>query len=178
MRGRFPWWIVFLGIGLALAAGGAGYVVVTARKNGPRWNNLLPAARAKIEELERAAETQGLAVMFYDGWRSPEDQKKLMANPAGVTKVTDPLDSHHVWGVAFDIVFRNAVGIPYWPADNDPRWRQLALLGRSLGLRSGGLEWGWDFPHIRLPGFEVAALKRDFNRQPLAFLQSRGVAVA
>ena len=171
---RFPWWMVALGIGLAFAAGG--YVVTTQRQSGPRWDRLLPQARAKVEQLLAAARAAGLDVMFWDGWRSPEESAKNVA--AGTSKVSDPINSLHVWGVAFDIVFRNAAGLPVWPPETDPRWRQLAEIGQGLGLYSGGLNWGWDWPHFQLTGYTAGKLRAAYDRDYLAFLEAKGVAVA
>lgn len=168
---RFPWWIVFLGIGLAVAGGG--YVAMTNRKIGPRWTRLLPQAREKAQELERLANAQGIPAMFFDGWRSPEVSAQNIAK--GASRVADPLDSLHVWGLAFDMAFKNDLGMPEWPPDTDPRWKRLAELGASIGLNSGGLMWGWDWGHFQLPGFNVAALKQTYAGEYLAFLSSRGV---
>ena len=172
---RFPWWLFALGVGLVLAAGG-GYVVTTRRQTGPRWERMLPEARAKAEALLREATAAGLEVMFWDGWRSPEDSQKNI--DAGTSRVTDPFNSLHVWGAAFDIVFRNTAGLPYWPPDTDPRWRELAQIGRRLGLYSGGLHWGWDWPHFQLPSHTIGVLRASYGNNYLAFLQSNGVAVA
>lgn len=179
---RFPWELVALGA-LALFAAGGGYVMATNRKAGARWSRLLPAARAKVEQLEAAARAEGLNVMFFDGWRSPEDSAKNIA--AGTSKVTDPFLSLHVWGVAFDIVFVNAAGLPTWLEDPskpkgwvDPRWRQLAEIGQRLGLYSGGLNWGWDYPHFQLPGYSASSLRTKYGNNYLAFLSQAGVSVA
>lgn len=163
-----------LGIGLAV---GGGYVIVNARKNGARWSNMIPDARAKADQLEAQANAAGLPVMFWEGWRTPDDEAALMRNPAGVTKVREPLDSSHVWGYGFDFVFRNAAGLPSWPPATDPRWRQLAQIAQQLGLLSGGLTWGWDWPHFQLPDYSTASLKTDWA-DPAAFLESQGVAIA
>ncbi len=62
--------------------------------------------------------------------------------------------------------------------DTDPRWRQLAEIGRRLGLYSGGLHWGWDWPHFQLPGYTAGVLRASWGNNYLAFLQRSGVAVA
>lgn len=173
MRDGWAWLLL---IGSAVALLGGGYMAVTNRKAGPRWDRMLPEARAKAEQLEQLANARGLTVMFWDGWRDPAATLKNIA--AGTSKVTDALGSLHTWGVAFDIVFRNAAGLPEWPPETDPRWRQLAEIGKSIGLYSGGLNWGWDWPHFQLPGYTSSALKQQWGGNYLAFLQSRGAVLA
>lgn len=174
MNGK--WWLLLAIGAVVLLAGGVGYVAVTTRKSGPRWDRLLPEAKSKVLELERRAIAAGLPVMFWDGWRSPDESAKNIA--AGTSKVKDPHDSLHVWGAAFDIVFRTRAGLPEWPPETDPRWKQLATIGRELGLVSGGLSWGWDWPHFQLPTVSAAALKATYGKNYQAFLASRGVTVA
>jgi hypothetical protein len=160
---------------------GAGMVeklraAVEGRMSGPRWDRLTPEAKAKATELVDAARARGLDVMFWDGWRDPEESAKNIA--AGTSKLKDPLDSLHVWGVAFDLVFRGALGQPTWPEANDPRWRELAELGASLGLNSGLLMWGWDGPHFQLPDTSAVALRSRWGGDYLAFLSNAGATVA
>lgn len=158
-----------------------GAEVVTAtltggRATGPRWERLLPAAQDKVRELVQLAQQNGLDVMFWEGWRDPSAEQSNIAK--GTSHLKDPLNSLHVWGTAFDIVFRNAVGAPSWPDASDPRWLQLANLGESIGLRSGGKSWGWDWPHFELPGYTAASLRSQYGDNFLAFLSDNGAAVA
>lgn len=141
------------------------------RRSGLRWVRLLPETRDISDKLVSQAREAGLDVMFWDGWRSPKDSENNMKN--GTSKIKNPLDSLHVWGVAFDIVFRNATGQPLWPPETDKRWRQLAEIGKSLGLVSGGLEWGWDWPHFQLPGYSAGSLRKLYNDNYLEFLSSK-----
>lgn len=164
-------------VALALiVAGGGGFLAVTNRKTGPRWERLLPELRAKVLQLEAKARERGLDVMFWDGWRDPAETLKNIA--AGTSKVKDAYGSLHTWGAAADIVFRNAAGVPYWPADTDPRWRQLAEVGEAVGLMSGGRQWGWDWPHFQLRGVTASALKQKYGNNFMAWLGQHGVAVA
>jgi len=149
---------------------------ISGRMSGPRWDRLTPEAKAKATELLNAAQAQGLDVMFWDGWRDPEEEKKHIA--AGTSKLKDPLNTLHAWGTAFDIVFRGALGQPTWPDASDPRWRQLAELGASLGLFSGGLTWGWDWPHFQLAGITAADLRSRYGDNFLAYLTDSGATVA
>lgn len=164
----------WLAVGLLLAGGG-GYVAVTNRKAGDRWERMLPELKVKVLELELQARDRGLDVMFWDGWRDPQETLRNIA--AGTSKVKDAFGSLHTWGAAADIVFRNAAGVPYWPADTDPRWKRLATLGEALGLKSGGFMWGWDWPHFQLPGVTASGLKQKWGNNYAAFLGSRGVMV-
>ena len=178
---RFPWWLV--AVGAAIMAMGGGYLIVTKRQVGNRWTRLLPETRSKAQQLIDKANAAGLRVMFWDGWRAPEESAKNIA--AGTSQLSDPYNSYHVWGLAFDLVFVNDAGLPTWLEDRskpagwvDPRWRQLAALGESLGLYSGGLHWGWDWPHFQMPGTSVASLRASYGTNYQAFLSQRGVAVA
>jgi len=145
------------------------------RMNGPKWDRLLPEAKAKASQLVLMAQQQGLDAIFVEGWRSPADSARNIA--AGTSKLADPLDSMHVWGAAFDIAFKHPVtGLPYWPTDTDPRWRELAVLGQSIGLQSGGLMWNWDWPHFQLPNVNIGALKNTYAGNFEAYLQDNGIA--
>ncbi len=136
----------------------------------------MPAAQQKALQLIDLAKQQGLDVQFWEGWRDPAVELTNIA--AGTSKLKDPIDSLHTWGVAFDIVFRNSAGLPIWPSDTDPRWRQLAQLGQSIGLFSGGLNWGWDWPHFQLPEYPLSGLKQQYGRDYLAFVQDNAGQVA
>lgn len=144
------------------------------RKIGSRWNKMLPQAQQKSEQLVALAKNNGLNVMFYDGWRAPEETVKNIE--AGTSKVDDAYSSLHTWGVAFDIVFIDPTTKgASWLTDNDPRWRKLAMLGESIGLKSGGLMWGWDYPHFQLRGYTAEKLKQQYGNNYNAFLTINGV---
>lgn len=170
-----PLLILLATVALLAGLGTGAAIVAKTRKSGPRWTGLTPAARAKVNELEQAAKARGLNVMFWDGWRSPASSAANIA--AGTSKLKDPLNSTHVWGVGFDVVFRNAAGLPFWPPDNDPRWRQLAEVGRSIGLFSGGLAWGWDWPHFQLPGVNLVDIRHRWGANYAGFLASQGATL-
>ncbi len=176
MDKRLGWWLLLGAGALILLGGGAGYYVMTQRMTGPRWDRLLPDIKAKTLALLAAAEKAGLPVMFWEGWRDPAVE--LKDEQSGTSHLKDPYDSMHIWGGAVDIVFKNAAGLPEWPPVSDPRWRQLAELGQSLGLYSGGLHWGWDWGHFQLPGLSLANLRNQYGTNYLAFLQNNGTAVA
>jgi hypothetical protein len=176
-------------LALGVTKGGQAVIAQTAaavvgRKHGPRWDRLHPDLRAAVEQVEQLATSSGLDVMFWDGWRDPEVEKADIAR--GVSHLKDPLNSLHPWGLAADIVFKNAVGAPTWLEDAaqpkgwiDPRWRQLAAIMEQVGLKSGGLMWGWDWPHAQLAGYTAASVRGEWGDNYLAFIQSTtGEAVA
>jgi hypothetical protein len=113
--------------------------------------------------------------MFFDGWRDPDASVKNIKT--GASKLSDPLNSYHVWGAAFDVAFVNALGLPEWPADTDPRWRQLANLAKAQGLFSGGLNWGWDWGHFQLENVKIADLRKQHGDRYLAYLKINGVSI-
>lgn len=172
--------VLYLGLGLlgaGLLVGGGVYVVQNRdRMNGPRYDRLLPSTKRKLDAHLAQAQAAGLDVMFFDGWRDPVASAKNISN--GASKLTDPLDSFHVWGLAYDLAFRNAVGLPYWPPDSDPRWLQLAQMGPAVGMNSGGLMWGWDWGHFQEPGINIAALKSQYRGDYLSYLTNSGAIVA
>ncbi len=173
---RWQW--LALGILAALGLGG-GYYVVTNRMQGPRWDRLLPQAKQAALALVQKANDAALDVMFWEGWRDPAESAANITK--GTTWITDPYDSMHVWGLSFDIVFRDAAGFPSWPPATDPRWTRLGQLGESMGLQWGGrFDHGkhFDGPHFQLPGYSTTALKQKYGKNFLAFLQQSGVAVA
>jgi peptidoglycan L-alanyl-D-glutamate endopeptidase CwlK len=137
---------------------------------------MLPEARAKALQLIELAEDAGLDVMFYDGWRDPDETQKNISK--GTSKVADKFSSPHTWGIAFDIVFMR-FGQPFWPPANDKKWQMLGKIGKNLGLK-----WGGDFtsffdgPHFELPGISVSQLKKQYANDYLAFLKFNNVDVA
>ncbi len=155
----------------AIAYGGV-QVYISKRMKGPRWENLVPAMKQKVLDALTAAEKAGLPVMFWDGWRSIEEEKQHMAT--GASKLTDPYNTRHLWGSAVDIVFRDALGMPSWPPADDPRWAQLEQIAISVGLSH---PISWDKPHFELPGFSLASVRAEFGTDYQAYLRDQGVMV-
>lgn len=149
-----------------------GYKIVTDRMTGDRWGKLLPEMQQKTLALMQAAAAAGLDVMFYDGWRSVEDEEAHIE--AGTSKLTDPYNTRHLWGAAVDIVFRNAAGFPIWPGADDPRWLKLQKLGEGVGLVHPII---WDKPHFELPDFNLASVRKMYGEDFEAYLSDNGVAV-
>lgn len=163
---------------VAAIAGGGYYAVTTGRKTGKRWTWMVPDARAKAAQLERLANQQGLNVMFWDGWRDPAETIRNIEK--GTSKVKDAYGSKHTWGVAFDMVFKNPVGLPSWPPATDPRWKQLGELGKSLGLRWGGEIFGpkfFDGPHFELPNFNMQTARNAYGINYQGWLAFKGVPI-
>lgn len=119
--------------------------MTTNRQSGPRWDNLHPDVKRICNAHITLARQRGLDVMFWEGWRSIEDQKVNMEK--GTSKTKNPLSGYHVWGLAYDLVFRTTAGLPSWDESND--WKQLADIGEEVGMYSGGKNWGWDWPHFQ-----------------------------
>lgn len=176
MEKQTGYWLLLGAGALLLLGGGTGYYIMTQRMTGPRWDRLLPAMKSKTIALLDAAGKAGLQVMFWEGWRDPAVE--LADEQSGHSKLKDPYNSMHIWGAAADFAFRNAAGLPEWPPVTDPRWRQLAEIGQSVGLFSGGLNWGWDWGHFQLPGLSLASLRSQYGTNYLAYLQQNGTAVA
>ena len=82
---------VALLIAAILGGGAVAYVAVTNRKRGKRWSLLWPETRAKVLQLEKLAQANGLSVMFWDGWRDPAET--LLNIAKGTSKVKDAFGS-------------------------------------------------------------------------------------
>ena len=136
-------------------------------------------------QLIREANRQGLDVMFWDGWRDPAETLHNIAK--GTSKVKDAYGSKHTWGVAFDIVFKDALGLPSWPpgAPNpDPRWYKLGEIGEQLGLKWGGRWFNpqtkqgfFDGPHFELPDFNMTTARNAYGINYQGWLAYKGVSI-
>lgn len=163
-------------------AGGGYYMATAGRRQGKRWLWLTPTARTKALAVLAEANRQGLNVMFWDGWRDPQQTLENIA--AGTSKVKDAYGSKHTWGVAFDIVFKNPLGLPSWPDKSDPRWQRLGRIGKQLGLRWGG-DWYnfqtqkgfFDGPHFELPDFSLVTARTAYGKNYQGWLAYKGVRI-
>lgn len=99
-----------------------------------------PGLALKIQILLRSCQKRGLSVMVFEGYRHPKRQDELFAK-GGVTRARGGR-SWHNYGLAVDVVFKDASGNPSWNARHD--WKALGRLGKSLGLT-----WGGDFTSIK-----------------------------
>jgi hypothetical protein len=137
---------------------------------GDNWN-LLPGSMQNktLLTLDRA-NAAGLGVMFFEGHRTVEDELKNIEK--GTSKVTDPYNTVHLWGGAVDIVFENALGLPYWPEADDPRWEQLATIAATAGLSH---PISWDKPHFQDPDFNIKTVRAAWGEDFEGYLQTKGV---
>jgi hypothetical protein len=163
---------------MAIAYGGT-RMYISKRMKGPRWDRLTPGTKQKTLDLLAQAENEGLNVMFWDGWRDTEEQTKNIQ--AGTSFVKNPLNSKHPWGIAVDIVFVDALGMPSWPDPKVPanleQWKKLGELGERVGFSWGGRWKAFDGPHFQEPGINTADLRTQYGDQPLAYLREQGVMV-
>jgi len=156
--------------GLAFALWGV-HKMSGNNRHGPSWDRLVPEMRHKVLQLLDQAQRAGLSVMFFQGWRSPRQEHANQAK--GTSFLSDALNSYHIWGAAADIVFKNALGQPYWPDASDPRWQQLGAIGKRLGLTWGGDWHHKDMAHFQLP-ISMAQLRQQYGNDFLAYLHDQG----
>lgn len=113
---------------------------------------LHPHLRARIDSLLAFAETEGLDVMEFEGFRTFERQQTLYnkGRSAGGKKVTNAKAgwSFHNYGMACDIVFKTKRGNPSWSSKHD--WKKLGHIGETCGLKWGGRFKSFDGPHFEL----------------------------
>ena len=123
---------------------------------------LHPSIRAKVKEfIIKAQQELGIKLRVSSGYRSHKEQDKLYAKGRAASGkiVTNAKggESYHNYGLAFDVVeIKNGKAI--W---NNPRWNEIADLGKSLGFSWGG-DWisFKDKPHFQMDfGKSIAQLK-------------------
>lgn len=145
---------------------------------GRKWSNLNPDMQKRALQVINALAAQGITVGIPStgGWRSTADQQAI--SPSN-TRVVDPRDSYHVWGLAVDFVPINDAGAFYWPPNSDPLWQQI-----GNAIRGAGLTWGGDFksitdmPHGELHLDSLADLKANYA-DPLDYInENNGTATA
>lgn len=139
-------------------------------------SKLHPELQAKIAELKKLCEAEGLALGIGECYRTAAEQDALYAQ--GRTKpgaiVTNGRGSNygsqHQWGIAFDF-FRNIKGKEY---TDYSFFEDVARLAKSIGLAWGG-DWVSfkDRPHLYLPdwGSSVGVLKSKYGT-PAKFMQT------
>ena len=118
-----------------------------------------PELKERTERFLSAAEAQGLRVQLFEGFRSTERQKQLYESGTGVTNAK-PGNSFHNYGLAVDVVFRDAKNRPSWDESHD--WTKLGRLGKAAGLSWGG-DWKKqvDRPHFQLlPADQLSKVKQ------------------
>jgi hypothetical protein len=118
--------------------------------------------RLAAEHIESVVNTPSfhrkriVKVRIFETLRSPERQSQLYLK--GKTFAT-AYWSWHQYGRAYDLVFLTRGGNPTWSGIYP--WDLLSKIGEKIGVRSAGLEWGWDWGHFWLPdqiGLELRAI--------------------
>jgi peptidoglycan L-alanyl-D-glutamate endopeptidase CwlK len=117
-----------------------------------RIDTLHPIIRAKAKEfIIRAEKELGIKLRVTSALRTWEEQTRLYNKGRSDTgkKVTNAKagESYHNYGLAFDVVeIKNGKAI--W---NNPNWKKIGALGKSLGF-----EWGGDWKKIvDKPHFQI-----------------------
>lgn len=146
-----------------------------ASKLGAKWSNLNPQMQAAAAKVIADLEAQGILVGIPStgGWRAPADEQAI--DPAN-TRVVDPLDSYHVWGLAVDFVPLDEAGAFHWPPADDPVWQSI-----GQAIEDAGLVWGGtftsikDMPHGELHLDTLADLKASYD-DPMTYIQEQSGA--
>jgi hypothetical protein len=141
------------------------------RKIGLSYDNLIPDMRIKCGQLEAEAERRGIPVLFWQGWRSPEESAANIA--AGVSFVTDPLNSYHCWGAAIDYVKAGPGGIPMWPDKTDQFWQDLASLYDYVDLEPGARWNNFDGAHGQMK-ISMSQIRREYGDDYQNFINNGG----
>lgn len=131
-------------------------------------NKLHPLFGLKVRALILNLAAGGLYVGIPEstgGLRTLDQQRQI--NPAD-TRVVDPLDSYHVWGLAADLaIMPQGFGAPHtmeYPLESDSVWQRLGAASRAVGLK-----WGGDFhsikdmDHVESAEFGLVYLKSTFK---------------
>lgn len=120
---------------------------------------LHPELVRRAERLIEKASSQGFNLYVFEGYRSMERQAQLLAGGKGVTNAK-PGNSFHNYGLAVDIVFKDAQGRPSWSESHD--WQTLGRLGKEEGLVWGG-DWKKpvDRSHFQLvPNDQISTVRK------------------
>ncbi|MFO1519207.1 MAG: M15 family metallopeptidase [bacterium] len=132
-------------------------------KNILKSGKLHPELVRRVERLIENAQRNGLNVYVSEGFRSEEQQMKLLHSGRGVTRAK-PGYSFHNYGLAVDVVFQDKKGRPSWREEHD--WKKLGQLGKEVGLEWGG-DWKSlrDRPHFQLvPNGEIGHVRKAYRQ--------------
>lgn len=139
----------------------------TAEFNGvviPKVPGLHPKLAEAATKIVAEAKARGLSVGLHSGLRTWEEQSRLyelgrsVKNPDGATEanprgniVTKTIAGYswHNYGMAMDIVFKDAKGNWTWEKTDD-EWEQLGKIGEMYGFIWGGRWKSKDEPHFEL----------------------------
>ena len=166
------WGKILLATGLALFGAAGTAMAFASRKpavtTGPLWDPVSEARMARLHpdvaqaarRFIQAAYAQGIALRVTSGYRSFAEQQALYnqgrTTPGNIVTNAPPGHSYHNWGMAVDVVeIKN--GQALW---NNPRWGEIARIGKSLGFEWGG-DWKsfQDKPHFQMPVASLASLR-------------------
>lgn len=130
-------------------------------------SKLNPVVRKKVEEFLSECTSKGYKVKITETFRTKERQDSLYAkgrtdkSSSIVTNVKYP-DSHHCWGIAFDICRNDGTGAYN---DTDGWFAKVAKIGKAKGFEWGG-DWTSpvDKPHFQYNGFgSLSTLKKTYS---------------
>lgn len=110
-------------------------------KNHNPWG-LLPEVGIKAQTLL----SQYPDIKILEGYRSPERQDELFKQNPKVTNAK-AWESAHQYRIAFDYCFK---GKTPFPPSGDPKWNDVNVYARSIGLYSYGIEENFDDGHVQL----------------------------
>jgi len=111
--------------------------------NSRSLDDLLPAAKRRVEAFIAACKTQGIDLLVTSTYRDAEAQNSLYAQGRTVKGkiVTNAQygDSWHNWRCAVDVVPLR-FGKPVWTTSgaNAALWAKIGLIGESCGLEWAG----------------------------------------
>jgi peptidoglycan LD-endopeptidase CwlK len=121
----------------------------------PKVTGLHPKVADAIAGTLTEAKARGLHVGMHMGLRTAEEQDALYAKgrtaPGLIVTKARGWESWHCFGLAADIVFKDAKGNWSWAEAND--WEGLGVIGKMFGLEWGG-DWTAfpDLPHFQMRG--------------------------
>lgn len=116
---------------------------------GTKSRNNLNEAHPDLQHLfERVVENRDCSVV--EGFRGEAEQN--YAFKSGASKLKFPQSKHNQ---------TPSQAVDVWPYprpawDDTPAWKDFATYvkgvadGMGIDIVSGGLEWGWDYPHFEL----------------------------
>jgi len=123
----------------ALGAAGVPYAVTCTRRTIDEQIAYFAQGRAPLEIVNLLRRKAGMRAIG------------LGENTYTITKCDGVTSrSKHQDGRAMDVV-PLAMGVPVWPPPADPRWKEIAVIGKAAGWKWGG-DWQNfpDFPHYEL----------------------------
>lgn len=113
-------------------------------------SKLHPEVRQKIEVLLPLAKHNNLNIGVFETYRTPERSNFLYKKGTGAKAGS----SYHNYGMACDIVFKDAAG--NWTWDSKMNWKKLGELGRMAGLEWGGDGSAVDVRKGDMPHFQLS----------------------